>query len=106
MNIAAVESVQAVDMHIEADNSTNVDIFYLFLTMPFSIRSFTSIPCMALEDTYTDKWHKDVYRCSKDANNPSCKPCKAIHSLRMSLHIVDRSTTILEATEILHRPMD
>jgi hypothetical protein len=36
-DIAAVESVQTVDtrMDIEADSPTNVDIFYLFLAMPF-----------------------------------------------------------------------
>jgi hypothetical protein len=35
-DIVAAESVQAdVHMDIEADNPTNVDIFYLFSAMPF-----------------------------------------------------------------------
>jgi hypothetical protein len=40
-DIAVVESVQEVDMHIcaEEDNPTNVDIFCLFLATSFSITS-------------------------------------------------------------------
>jgi hypothetical protein len=40
-DIAVVESVQAVDMHIDSlvGNPTNVDTFYLFLAMPFQFAS-------------------------------------------------------------------
>jgi hypothetical protein len=101
-DIVAAEPDHA-DMHIdiEAGNSTNVDIFYLFLAMPFLIRSFTSIPCMALEVAKTDKRRMDRYKRSMDANSSSRKLCRAIHNQRMvvHIHIADMPTTILEATE-------
>jgi len=48
-------------MDIEADSPTNVDIFCLFLAMPFLIRSFTNMPCMALEDIYMDTLPEDMH---------------------------------------------
>jgi len=62
-DIVAAESVQAVDtrMDIEADNPTNVDIFYLFFAKPFSIHSFTNMPCKAIEDTSTDTLREDMH---------------------------------------------
>jgi hypothetical protein len=95
-DIVAAESVQA-DMHmdIEADSPTNVDIFYLSLAIPSSIRSSISIPCMALEGTKTDKRRMGRRKCSMDASSSSRKLYRAIH-----IHIADMPTTILEATEI------
>jgi hypothetical protein len=45
-----------VDMHMgmEAKTSTNVYIFYLFLSMPFLFHSFTNMPYKALNDTRID----------------------------------------------------
>jgi hypothetical protein len=106
-DIVAAELVQA-DMHmdIEADSPTNVDIFYLFLAMPFLIHSFTSIPCMALKGTNADKPYRDIRNCvvhkhSMDTNSPNRKLCRAARNLCMvvHIHIADMPTTILEATE-------
>ena len=81
-------------MDIEVGSSTNVDIFYLFLTMSFSIRSFTSIPCMGLEDTSMDKPYRGIYRCSTGAGNPSRKACMVI-----GIHTMDKPTTICESLD-------
>ncbi len=58
-HIAAVEPAK-VDTHmdIEVGNPTNVDTFYLFWAKPFSIRSLTSIPYMALEKAKGYKLHR------------------------------------------------
>jgi hypothetical protein len=102
-DIAAVESVQTVDMRmdIEAGSPTNVDFFYLFLAMPFLIRSFTSISCMALESAQMDKRRMDRHKRSMDANSPSRKRCRAARNpcMVVHIHIADMPTTILEATE-------
>jgi hypothetical protein len=101
MDIVAAELVQA-DMHmgIEAGSPTNVDIFYLFLAMPFLIHSFTSIPCMALESAKMDKRRMDRHKRSMDANSPNRKLCRAARNLMVvHIHIADMPTTILEATE-------
>jgi hypothetical protein len=94
-DIVAAESVQA-DMHmdIEAGSSTNVDIFYLFLAMPFLIRSFTSISCMVLEGAKTNKWRVDRRKCSMDAGSSSRNRHMVAHT-----SIAGMPTTILEATE-------
>jgi hypothetical protein len=88
-------------MDIEAGSPTNVDIFYLFSAMPFLIRSFTSIPCMALESAKMDKRRMDRHKRSMDTNSPSRKPCRATRNPCMVVHIYtsDMPTTILEATE-------
>ena len=94
-------------MDIEVGSSTNVDIFYLFLTMSFSICSFTSIPCMELEDTGMDKLYRGIYRCSTGASNPSRKACMVIyasiliHKQRMviDIHTMDKPTTICESLD-------
>jgi hypothetical protein len=118
--IAAMEFVQAVDMcmDIEAGNPTNVDIFYLFLAMPFLIHSFTNILCMALGDARTDTLPEDTYNqvfhtCPKDTRIPRHRPCRVIHTrilvykqcMAARIHIVDRPTTILEAMETSHKSM-
>jgi hypothetical protein len=99
------------DMHmdIEADSPTNVDIFYLFLAMPFLMRSFTSIPCMALESAKMDKRRMDRHKRSMDTSSSSRKLHRAIHNQRMvvHIHIADMPTTILEAMrarEIYRKP--
>ena len=118
-DIAAVESVQAVDncMGIEVGNPTNVDIFYLFSAKPFSFHSFTSTSCRALEDTSTDTllgnmnilaWHMH----SKDPSIPSHKACRVVytrilvHKRRMvvHIHIVDRPTPICESLDRIPCP--
>jgi hypothetical protein len=101
-DIVAAELVQAdTRMDIEADSPTNVDIFCLFLAMPFLIRSFTNMPCMALESAKIDKRRMDRHKRSMDTNSSSRKPHRAIHNQRMvvHIHIVDMPTTILEAME-------
>jgi hypothetical protein len=101
-DIAAVELVQAdMYMDIEAGNPTNVGIFYLFLAMPFLIRSFISISCMALESAKMDRRRMDWHKRSRDASSSSRKPHRATHNQRMvvHIHIADMPTTILEATE-------
>jgi hypothetical protein len=118
-DIAEAEFVQSADMHmdIEANNPTNVDIFYLFSAKPFSIRSFTNRPCMALENTRMDKLdelHKDMHSNSMDASSPTRRPCRGlrtsilVHNQRMvfHIHIADKPTTILEAMETLRKPKD
>jgi hypothetical protein len=101
-DIAEVELVQA-DMHmdIEAGSPTNVDIFYLFLAMPFLIRSFTSISCMALESAKMEMRRMDRHKRSMDANSPNRKLCRATRNpcMVVHIHIADMPTTILEATE-------
>jgi hypothetical protein len=101
-DIVAAELVQAdTRMDIEVDIPTNVDIFCLFLAMPFLIRSFTNMPCMALESAKMDKRRMGKHKRSTDTNSPSRKPHRVIHNQRMvvHIHIVDMPTTILEATE-------
>jgi len=119
-DIAAAESVQAARMRmdIEADNATNVDIFYLFLAMSFHFTSFTSIPCMALEDTSTDTllenmdilaWHIR----SKDPSIPCHKACRVAYTrilvrkrcMAADIHTMDRSTTIYESLDRILCPI-